>query len=152
MIDQGEKVWLGIDPGQTGAIALITKDLQQAETHDYPQDVDNCAELVRKLKLNFRIQGAAIEKVNAMPGQGVSSMFKFGGNYFGWRGILASNEIPYQLVTPQKWQKAVGALPKDKKKRKNEIKAYSQRLYPHLKVTLYNADALAMLSVFDKVF
>lgn len=48
-----------------------------------------------------------MEQVGAMPGQGVSSMFTFGMNYGFLIGVLTSLKIPYTLVRPQVWQKAV---------------------------------------------
>ena len=50
---------------------------------------------------------ACLEKVHSMPGQGVVSMFKFGTN-FGWgQGVMDALSIPYELITPQRWMKAV---------------------------------------------
>jgi len=43
-----------------------------------------------------------------MPGQGVTSMFKFGENFGFIRGLLHANKIPYELVTPKKWKKEFG--------------------------------------------
>lgn len=48
---------------------------------------------------------AAVEKVHAMPGQGVTSMFNFGGSYFALKMALTCLDVPYQEVTPQAWQK-----------------------------------------------
>ena len=72
---------------------------------------------------------AFIEKVHAMPGQGVTSMFNFGMGYGLLRMALAANQIPYQLVTPQAWKKKVLAgLPKDKSSAIN----YVARKYPNV--------------------
>lgn len=46
-----------------------------------------------------------LERAGAMPGQGVTSMFKFGENFGFIQGLLAAYSIPYELVTPQKWKK-----------------------------------------------
>lgn len=46
-----------------------------------------------------------LERVGAMPGQGVTSMFKFGENFGFIQGLLTAYGIPYELVTPQKWKK-----------------------------------------------
>lgn len=58
---------------------------------------------------------AFIEAVHAMPGQGVSSMFKFGGAYHGALAMLAAFRIPTTRVTPQSWKSAmrVNAAGKD---------------------------------------
>lgn len=46
-----------------------------------------------------------LERVGAMPKQGVNSMFHFGENYGFIQGLLTAYSIPYELVTPQKWKK-----------------------------------------------
>lgn len=46
-----------------------------------------------------------MESVHAMPGQGVSSTFTFGQNFGMILGMLIAFGIPYQLISPQKWQK-----------------------------------------------
>jgi crossover junction endodeoxyribonuclease RuvC len=143
------KCLITIDPGKSGAVAISYNGKVYAENCP-----DNEAEMTEILSDAIRESKdcfCLIEKVGAMPGNGSVSMFSFGRNYGAWLGILSALQIPYQTVTPQKWQKAVGCMPKDKKARKNRIKAYSAALYPHVKVTLANADALAMLSVIDKV-
>lgn len=98
--------FLGIDPGAKGGIAVL--DIGCAsEAWRYPGDIPEAAELVRSIHLAAPIKLACIEKVGAMPKQGVSSTFKFGANYGGWQGILSALGIPYIMVTPTKWQKAL---------------------------------------------
>jgi hypothetical protein len=87
-----------------------------------------------------------------MPKQGISSTWKFAVNYSAWMTALYAMRIPFLLVTPQKWQKCVGGMPADKTDRKNAIKAYAAARYPHIRTTLRNSDALAILSVFDDVW
>ncbi|NDC04371.1 MAG: hypothetical protein EBZ81_15760 [Betaproteobacteria bacterium] len=50
---------------------------------------------------------AVVEQVNAMPGQGVSSMFSFGQAYGVVLGVLAGLSIPATAVTPAIWKKAL---------------------------------------------
>jgi crossover junction endodeoxyribonuclease RuvC len=52
---------------------------------------------------------AIVEKVGAMPGQGVSSMFSFGRSVGIIEGVLAALQVPTTFITPQAWQKAIGA-------------------------------------------
>jgi crossover junction endodeoxyribonuclease RuvC len=49
-----------------------------------------------------------LEKVGAMPGQGVTSMFNFGVSYGYIKGVLEANRIPYQEIPPQRWKKEFG--------------------------------------------
>ena len=54
------------------------------------------------------VTAAFLERVNAMTGQGVTSVFSFGRSSGIVEGVLAAYDIPTTLVTPQAWQKVVG--------------------------------------------
>tara|TARA_R100000655_G_scaffold58794_1_gene97192 strand:- start:127 stop:486 length:360 start_codon:yes stop_codon:yes gene_type:complete len=86
-----------------------------------------------------------LEKVNAMPGQGVSSTFKFGQN-FGWiRGVLMALRIVFFEERPAQWMKQVkmnkntGEEKSDHKKRRRQV---IQNIYPDVKLTNDTFDAL----------
>ena len=98
------KAWLGVDPGASGAAALITNE-GEALVMDWPGSIPLALGTLRAWKLEHRIELAALESVHAMPGQGVSSMFKLGMNFGAWQAILAALGIPTVLVRPQEWQK-----------------------------------------------
>jgi crossover junction endodeoxyribonuclease RuvC len=53
---------------------------------------------------------AFIEFAAARPGQGVTSMFTYGCAYGGLKMALAACGVPYTVVTPQRWKKALGVL------------------------------------------
>jgi Holliday junction resolvasome RuvABC endonuclease subunit len=95
--------YIGIDPGMKGGIAII--DCAEPQAWRYPGDISECANLLRSLDAQYKIDCAAIEQVHSMPGQGISSCFKFGMNFGAFLGILATLHIPTILVTPRKWQK-----------------------------------------------
>jgi crossover junction endodeoxyribonuclease RuvC len=109
---------LGVDPGLSGALALYDVQGQLlAEVFDMPtvdagvgskRVVDESTLAWRIDACAKRIKHAFVEKVGAMPGQGVTSMFSFGCSYGIVRGIIAANFIPITLVTPQSWKKALG--------------------------------------------
>ena len=108
---------LGIDPGLSGALALYDTSEQTVEVFDMPvlELVRNgktkrevSAQALANLLAAIRIKAAFVERVNAMPGQGVTSVFSFGRSTGIVEGILAAYDIPTTLVTPQAWQKAVG--------------------------------------------
>ena len=84
------KFFMGIDPGMTGGIAITDFDSMFVRAWRYPGDIESTSKLIGDLVRNMTIPLAAIERVHAMPGQGVSSMFKFGMNFGGWMGILAA--------------------------------------------------------------
>ena len=46
-----------------------------------------------------------VEQVNAMPGQGVTSMFNFGQTFGAIKGVCAALELPIFFVRPSKWKK-----------------------------------------------
>ena len=80
--------------------------------------------LMRRLK-QMGPSVAIVESVSAMPGQGVSSTFKFGAAYGTVRGVIAALEIPVHLVTPGKWKKHF-RLSADKE----QARALALRLFP----------------------
>lgn len=142
-----EFVRIAIDPGKSGGIAV--RDAEgKVRVFAMPDTVHDLAELLYwESGAIYGQVHAVLEKVHAMPTDGGSSAFSFGENFGAIQGVLAALQIPYGLVTPQQWQKKVGALPKEKADRKRALKAYAQQRYPHIKVTLKTADALAMLAV-----
>lgn len=102
-----------------------------------PRDL---AEVLEGYKEHF----AAIEKVGPARGrdgrkQGVVSAYTFGFGTGIIYGVLASLRIPFEEVSPLKWQTAMGCRTGGNK---NISKAKAQQLFPHLKVTHANADAL----------
>ena len=46
-----------------------------------------------------------VEQVNAMPGQGVTSMFNFGQTFGAIKGVCAAMGLPIFFVRPSKWKK-----------------------------------------------
>jgi crossover junction endodeoxyribonuclease RuvC len=63
---------------------------------------------------NCDTQMVCVERVSAMPGQGVSSMFNFGHNVGTVMGVLGALRLPYRLVAPQTWKKQANLLGTDK--------------------------------------
>jgi len=87
-----------------------------------------------------------IEKVSAMPKQGVSSTFKFGFNAGLLTGLIVTLTVAYEEVRPTKWQ-APFSLMKGKDvtsvQKKNSHKRRAQDLFPAIaKITHMTADAL----------
>ena len=68
----------------------------------------NSAQLVHILKnniKNFENSVVVVEQVNAMPGQGVTSMFNFGQTFGAIKGVCAALGLPIFFVRPSKWKK-----------------------------------------------
>lgn len=122
-------ILLGIDPGNKGAMCIMPSSLEWVRFINY--DLDNYAEYLRTVTGNSI---AIVERVHAMPGQGVKSMFSFGQRLGEIEGLLRAFKIPYQLVPPKEWQKECGIAPKSDKK---AIAGVLKKLYPQ--VDLYGA-------------
>ena len=108
---------IGIDPGASGAIALLVSGVL-ISVHDMPtvtvernkaQKRQVCPAGLSLLMQQLSPHRATVEKVGAMPGQGVSSMFSFGRSVGIIEGVLAARQIPVTFTTPQAWQKQSGA-------------------------------------------
>ena len=106
---------IGIDPGLSGAIAILDNN-KIKELFDMPVMPDgkknkrqlNSALLVKLIKDNIKnLEDTVmvVEQVNAMPGQGVTSMFNFGQTFGAIKGICAALGLPIFFVRPAKWKK-----------------------------------------------
>lgn len=97
---------IGVDPGKSGALAVIYTDEKNEpfRIKVVPFDAWMYREVLDTLVDDDRVV-CCVEKVGAMPGQGVVSMFNFGHNFGFIEGMLHSRRIPYQLVPPQTWKK-----------------------------------------------
>ena len=112
-------VYIGIDPGQNGGISVISEN--STESHVYSSGT-----LIDVLS-QARCAKVVLEKVSAMPKQGVSSTFKFGQNYGYIMGVLEAFDIAYELVPPQKWKREFSCTAD-----KNTSIAVAQRLFPDI--------------------
>jgi hypothetical protein len=113
---EGKMIYIGVDPGMTGAIALIDNSQVIVEDFENKSALIELKIRTENLKKNNLDYGALndapnclayVEKVHSFPGQGVSTTFKFGkaaGQVIGWLEALG---IPYEEITPTKWQKMV---------------------------------------------
>tara|TARA_Y200000002_G_C22556705_1_gene610661 strand:+ start:232 stop:723 length:492 start_codon:yes stop_codon:yes gene_type:complete len=106
---------IGIDPGLSGAIAILENN-KVINIFDIPVMTEgkknkrqlNSALLVNMIKNNVNLHeevSVVVEQVNAMPGQGVTSMFNFGQTFGAIKGICAALELPIFFVRPSKWKK-----------------------------------------------
>ena len=99
---------IGIDPGLSGAIAILENN-KVIKIFDMPVMSEgkknkrqlNSAQLVKLLSeytLDTDEISVVVEQVNAMPGQGVTSMFNFGQTFGAIKGICAALELPIFFV------------------------------------------------------
>lgn len=107
--------YLGIDPGNTGAVAVLDSAGKLIDVIDMPLRVVSKTATVKKLPdpqgLLEALEGYAqlscsahIEYVSSAPGQGVATMFAFGRGLGVVEGVLAALRVPVQYVTPQRWK------------------------------------------------
>lgn len=141
---------IAIDPGAAGGIAWHDKD-GMAQALPMPGGMAAQVEALRSLWFelsgNGAIAVAVVEKTGTyMPGNSGPSAATFARHCGHLEAALYTLGIPTEQVAPGVWQRALGSLPKDKGERKRAIKEHMARRYPHLKVTLATADALAILT------
>lgn len=118
---------LGIDPGLSGAIAVLG-DPRGVIVTDMPGNPHDIIEELRWRRDAAHCDiFAVIEKQTARPGQGVSSTFQTGYGYGGLIYALAALEIPYEEVTPASWKQRMG-LTRRQGETPAEVKARSRAL------------------------
>ena len=133
--------FIGVDPGYTGAIAVITEIDKEVDAVSFCNLSMTLHDQINFLSYYAVDSCALLEKVGSMPKQGVASSFKFGTSYGKCEGILAASTIPYKTIAPGKWQRAMRCLSGGDK---NVTKAAAQRLFPSEKLTHARADALLL--------
>ncbi len=125
---------LGIDPGASGALAFFDISKGVLDIHNMPVvEVKRGGKGKREVSPQMlkaiigarQVDSAFLEKVGAMPGQGISSMYQFGRSVGMVEGVLAALDIPTSYVTPQVWQKSVSA-----RGGKDASRARAAELYP----------------------
>lgn len=130
------KIIIGVDNGLDGGIVglsldgkvvineiMPTIDGEKKRTYDIPS-------MVRVLR-GLEVGAAYLERAQAMPGQGVSSMFSIGYGFGLWQGLMTALEIPFVVVGPKAWQKVIfeGV---DKTDTKKASALVAQRLHPEI--------------------
>lgn len=136
-------IYVGIDPGKSGGIGFLgsngltcwTVKLADATERD---TFDALADAYRAAEGDIV---AVLEEVHAMPKQGVTSTFTFGQSYGALRMALIAASIPFETVTPVKWQTFMRCRTGGDK---NVSKARAQELFPNVKITNAIADALLL--------
>lgn len=112
---------LGIDPGMDGAIVALdhngqcigsvltkkslTVSVGKGSRREYVPSF--MADALSSWGPLSTIKLVVLEKQQAMPKQGVASMFRTGVGYGLWLGILAAKGLPTTIVRPVEWTKTV---------------------------------------------
>tara|TARA_B100001248_G_C27387108_1_gene460269 strand:- start:247 stop:741 length:495 start_codon:yes stop_codon:yes gene_type:complete len=134
---------IGIDPGLSGAIAIL-ENKKVLKFFDMPVMSEgkknkrqlNSAQLVNILRENINSNNeeisVVVEQVNAMPGQGVTSMFNFGQTFGAIKGVCAALSLPIYFVRPSKWKKHFELINSSKDASRTKV----IEMYPHLSYQL----------------
>jgi crossover junction endodeoxyribonuclease RuvC len=146
-------VVVGIDPGQVGAYAVLDSDggclvddlpvfhVKSGKTTRSELDPIQLANVFGSIANT--LDHVFMEKVGARPGQGVTSMFRFGYASGLIHGVVAGTSVPFTFVTPQVWQRVlkVASSPDAARQRACELyPSIAPRL--NLQAHQHRADAL----------
>jgi len=134
-----------IDPGASGAFCYYDQD-EIVRAENMPQTMPEIADRLRELSVQHPDIRCVMEKVGFhVAGNNASASAKFARHCGNLEAILYVLGIPTEQVTPQKWMKRLGSLPREKTARKNKIKEIVATRFPHIRATLKNSDALGIL-------
>ena len=128
---------IGIDPGVSGAISVL-ENKKVIDIFEMPTMIDgkknkkqvNGSQITNIIKEEINKKKeiiVVVEHVNAMPGQGVTSMFNFGQSFGVIKGICSALSIPIYFVRPTKWKKYFNLIKTNKDaSRTKVIQAYPE--------------------------
>ena len=117
---------IGIDPGISGSICFfqegkildviemptMTDGKKNKKQVNGSQIYNEILKRINKAdKDNIRV---IIEKVSAMPGQGVTSMFNFGQSFGILKGLCSAMQLSMYFVRPAKWKKYFNLINSEK--------------------------------------
>lgn len=126
--------FLGIDPGVSGAIAMIAKDGLLLELEDLPVSkvgtsneidvmaLDSLLSLWEVDHLNCKV---ILERAMTMPRDGRVGAFNMGANFGRLQALLTVCSLSWSMVLPQAWKKSMGVT-----KDKSSSILLAQRIFP----------------------
>lgn len=120
---------VGIDPGQTGGVAV----LESSPILYVMKDSTWFADMMEELKAQpLKVY---IERAQAMPKNGAVSMFKYGQHFGELLGVLTALQIPFETVPPVTWTKAIHQTTNKTIGPKARSLQAVQRLFPGVRLT-----------------
>lgn len=148
---------IGIDPGRNGGIAVyvpgrLVKTLRMPRKMEDIQDYlayyrDAYKPIVFLEKLSVRPDDVMVQGGAAALGK-LYRIQQMMASYEHLKAIIETLGVPYVLVHPGKWQSALqlrAGHPEEKAERKRRYKGKAATLYPEVRATLWNADALLIM-------
>ena len=154
----------GIDPGISGAISVL-ENKKVIEVFDMPTMIDgkknkrqiNGSQVTNIIKERLNASKeiiVVVEHVNAMPGQGVTSMFNFGQSFGILKGICSAMQLPIYFVRPAKWKKYFNLINSEK----DASRTRAIEIFPYFSSNLSKkkdsnkADAILIASYFHETY
>lgn len=150
---------IGIDPGANGGLAVfipgntvkavkMPKDLMDLRDF-FAYYAETYKPIIFLEKLTVRPDDVEIMP-DGKPNMGkMYRIQKLMGNYEHLRALIESSGIPYVMVHALKWQSTlklrVKGLKEEKAERKRRYAEKAAQLYPTVKITLWNSDAILIL-------
>lgn len=129
---------LGIDPGASGGLTVLSHNGEVIDSVKMPDTEADILALIREWARLHAPLRARLEFVRSSPQMGVTSSFTFGMGYGGLRMALLACGVPFEEVTPPKWQGALGCRSKGDK---NVTKRKAQEMWPSRRWTHATADS-----------
>ena len=153
-----------IDPGISGAISIL-KNKKVLEVYDMPTMIDgkknkkqvNGSQIANIFKEIINTEDeitVIVEHVNAMPGQGVTSMFNFGQSFGVLKGICSAMQLPMYFIRPTKWKKYFNLINSEK----DASRTKAIEIFPYISSKLSKkkdankADAILLASFFFETY
>lgn len=149
---------IGIDPGAQGGIAVFTIG-RNVSVAKMPKDITKLRDffayyaetyhpIVFLEKLSVRPDDVTATDGRANLGK-LYRIQKMMANYEHLKALLETSGIPFVMVHPMSWQtklklRTIGSG-EEKRERKHRYCEVAGRLYPNIKATLWNADALLIM-------
>lgn len=150
---------LGIDPGSNGGIAIFipgmrTKAIKMPKDNSelagmFQYYAENYKPIIFLEKLSVRPDDVAVG-TDGKPNMGkIFRIQKMMANFEHLKALIETAGIPYVMVHPRKWMCYLNLVQKgvkeEKAERKRRYASKAGELYPGVKVTLWNADALLLM-------
>ena len=149
---------IGIDPGANGGIAVFVPG-RHSKAVKMPKDITELRDFFAYYRENFK-PVVFLEKLSVRPDDVVVQgdraamgklyrIQKLMANFEHLKALIETSGIPYVMVHPMTWQTDLKLRVRGEKTEKAERKhCYQEKaasLYPEIKVTLWNADALLLM-------
>lgn len=131
IFSSSQMIYVGIDPGEKGAIAYLNED-GSIKGYKYFRELE-VKELLKFFTYNSDDLRVVLEKLWGMPIRGCMGNWSLGGNFKCWQLMLELAGVSSIEVPPQTWQKHVLNTSKKKSADTKPLSlAYVNKRYPEL--------------------